>query len=377
VTATTDTAAGSSNRLAIGLAVGFGVVVLAILVLAPSNSGGADALDPASTSASGTKALMMLLEQSGASVRVTSQVPDAVDGTALLLSDTTTAADRAALQRWVAAGGVLVVTDHASGFVPLSRAPDLSIGPSVIPPGACDIATLDDLDSLRPSGSPARYVIPPGSSGCFADSTGAVVVDTPSGGGHVVAIGTPTVFTNDALDQGDDAGLAVNLLAPQPGRSVTVLWGLHGDGGGSHGRTSLWSLVSTGVKLATLQLLVAFVVYALWRGRRLGRVVTEPQPVELPGSELTRAHGRLLQQARDPDRAARLLRAELRRQLGLRLGVPPGASADVVVEVVSTRSGIERDRVARAVVDGPVRTDDELLDLAREIDALRTEVFHG
>jgi len=118
-------------------------------------------------------------------------------------------------------------------------------------------------------------------------------------------------------------------------------------------------------------------VYAWWRARRLGAPVLEPQPVQIAGSELVSAVGNLLQQTRDPDRAARLLRADLRRRLVERVGLPPGAPAEVIAEVTSARSGVDRARVARAVSDIPVRTEDELLDLARDIDVIRTEVLHG
>jgi hypothetical protein len=369
------------SRLPVLLAVGGGLVVLALLVFAPKQSGSSDPLDPTSTGTSGTKALVMLLRESGASVRVGTTMPTAGTDTALLLSDTTTAADRAQLRRWVDGGGVLVVTDPTSGLVPVPRRTVSAFGPLEVDRGDCDIATLSQLGAIAPSSSPAEYPIPNGSAGCYADATGpgsgAVVVDTPTGQGHVVAIGTASVFTNDALGKADNAPLAVNLLTPRPGTRVAVLWGMTGDGGGAGGGGDLWALVSTGVKFALLELVVAFLVYSWWRARRLGRVVDEPQPVELGGSELTRAHGRLLQQSHDPNRAARLLRADLRRQLCDRLGVPPDASPGVVAEVTAQRAPVERDRVARAVADTGVASDDELLDLAREIDAIRTEVFHG
>jgi hypothetical protein len=84
-----------------------------------------------------------------------------------------------------------------------------------------------------------------------------------------------------------------------------------------------------------------------------------------------------MQQTHDPDRAAVLLRADLRRRLAERLGLPPGSNPDVIAEVTAARSGADRHQVARAVTDYPVRTEDELLDLARDIDRIRTEVLHG
>ena len=63
--------------------------------------------------------------------------------------------------------------------------------------------------------------------------------------------------------------------------------------------------------MALAQLLIAFVVFALWRGRRLGRPVAEVQPVEIAGSELVVAVGNLLQKAGRPEIAAERLRSDL------------------------------------------------------------------
>ena len=50
-----------------------------------------------------------------------------------------------------------------------------------------------------------------------------------------------------------------------------------------------------GVRGSLWQLALGFLVFALWKARRLGRPVAEPQPVELAASELTVAVGNLLQ----------------------------------------------------------------------------------
>jgi len=70
-------------------------------------------------------------------------------------------------------------------------------------------------------------------------------------------------------------------------------------------------------------------------------------------------------------------RRDLLRQLTERLGLGPGATPDVLAEVTVARTGVARDRVARAVTDLPVRSEAELLALAHDIDTIRTEVLHG
>jgi hypothetical protein len=129
------------------------------------------------------------------------------------------------------------------------------------------------------------------------------------------------------------------------------------------------------VKRALLQLAVAFVLYALWRAVRLGRPVREDQPVEVAGSELVAAVGRLLERTHAPGAAAETLRAELRRALRARLGVPPSADVHQLAAVVAARSGADVDRVLAAIDDRPVTTDAELVTVARAVSSIHQEVL--
>jgi hypothetical protein len=381
--APTDGSTGGRRRRgwlpwAAGLA---GLLVIALALGAP-HTASTDDLDPHATDGSGTKALVLLLGQSGAHVQVTDRMPGPDTDVALLASDTTSQAQTSVLEGWVRAGGVLVVADPESSFVPVgavSAGSPFGLASPPVSPGDCDIDALSGLDRVWPSSDPAFFDVPAGSSRCYTSGIRAFVVDTPLGRGHIVAVASPFVFTNNALDQYDNAGLATDLLAPRVGTRVSVLWGMDPgtDGGAGGHQQDLGSLVSVGVKLALLELLVAFLIYAWFRARRLGQPVAEPQLVQIGGSELIRAHGDLLAQTRDPDRAARLLRADLRRRLAERLGLSPDASPEVVAEVTASRAGVDRDRVARAVTDIPVRSEAELLDLARDIDSIRAEVLHG
>ena len=353
--------------------VGAAVLVVALIVSSPGSS--AAHLDPTSASPGGTKALIDLLGESGGRVTVTTDTPGPSTAVALLLVDTTSEAMTADLERWVRAGGVLVVADARSSFVPPGRrAPTVfGVGAASIARGECSIAALGGVNQIAPGDGSVRFEVPDGAAGCIDQGSGAFVVDQPLDRGHIVSVGGADAFTNELLGTDDNAVLAVSLLAPRTGTPVSVLWGMTATD--SH--RSLSHLISTGVRLGLWELVVAFVVYALWRGRRLGRPVAEVQPVQIGGSELVSAVGNLLQQSHDPDRAARLLRADLRRQLTERLGLGRGATPDVLAEVTAARTGVARDQVARAVSDLPVRNEAELLALAHDIDTIRTEVFHG
>jgi hypothetical protein len=189
----------------------------------------------------------------------------------------------------------------------------------------------------------------------------------------VVAVGGAGGWVNQNLDQADNAALAVGLLAPSPGAVVHLM---RPSAPGS-GQRSLVQLVARRVKDGLWQLLVAFGLFALWRARRLGRPLVEPQPVEIAGSELVVAVGNLLQQGRRRDAAAGMIRASLRRTLVERLGVPADASAEALAEVAAARTGVDRATVAAALSNTLPTDDDALVVLARTVELMRNEVAHA
>ena len=199
----------------------------------------------------------------------------------------------------------------------------------------------------------------------------AFVATTDVGSGDVVAIGGPDFATNERLDDADNAVLAAALLVPEEGTRLRILDVPTGVGSGDR---SLADLVSDGVRRAGLQLGIAFLVYAAWRAVRLGRVVREPQPVQIAGSALVRASGRLLERGRAPGDVAGVLRAGLRRDLRTRLGAAaatPAALAQLVVD----RSDVTPEVARAAVGDDAVTDDEELLRVARAVASVQEEVL--
>ena len=167
--------------------------------------------------------------------------------------------------------------------------------------------------------------------------------------------------------------LAVRLLAPVPGESVAII---DPNPPGS-GRTTLGDLIADRVFQAVVQLGIAFVLYALWRSRRLGRPVTEPQPVALAGSQFVRAVGGLQQRSHGADRAAATLRADTRRVVSERYGIPPATDAISVAQLVAARTGLDRDAVAWALGDAPILDEGSLVELGRQLDIIRQEALDG
>ena len=352
------------------------VVVSALLIgyVGGAPDRGGAPLDPTSAAPDGTKALVDTLRALGVEVTVGPAAPNASTTTALLLSDRLVDAQIRPVDDWVRAGGTLVVADPSSHFSitrPTGRTLVGFIEPEL--ERRCDEPALRDVDRvLVPNGQLLR--VPKGAFGCFTQgSTSAFLVSAPVGRGRVVQLGGAGGFINSRLGKVDNGLLAATLLAPRRDSRVAVLQpAVAGDGA-----KSLTDLVSPRVKLALLQLAIAFGIVVLWRARRLGRPVLEVQPVHIAGSELVAAVGNLLQRAKGRPRAAALLRDDLRRTLADRLGLPPDTPPDRVADAAAARTGVAADRVRAALEEPPPATEEDLVVLAQTVEAIRREVTHA
>jgi hypothetical protein len=373
----------TSKRGAFWVVLLVGVVVAVVLVGARREQRDDTPLSPRGTGGLGLRAVVELAQDYGADVEVVDGFAGDDATIALLADDQLGVDDGARLAAWVRRGGTLVVTDPTSRFAPDQAAPRPVLDRDVAP-GRCDVDALRGVERLRLSQA-FTLAIPPGSSSCFGDSVRAVVVVTPTGDGTVVSIGGPSPLVNANLAEGDNARLAVTLLAPRDGTRLDVV---RGPSFGL-GEETLWNLIRPGIKYGMLQLGLAVVVYSLFRARRLGRPVGEVPPVAIEGAELVDATGRLLSRTRSPDHAAALLRAEARRELAREVGAvggaPGGDAPERLAVVVAARiaaaggasdaeSAATASRVAAALSDRPVVSDEQLLELARQLHALRQEV---
>lgn len=356
-----------SRRVAFGALLVAAVLVGAYLTAARQTQG--PPLDPTSTAPDGAKAVVELVDAL-ATMEVLDSVPGADIDTALVLQDRFDRAAEGSLLGWVRAGGTLVVADVNSTSTPAVLG--TFTGPvdvdcvGDVPTGLADVARIDVGDGLR-------LEVPPGAGSCGPPGAGAFVVVEPEGEGRIVGVGGPDAFTNRHLAQADNAVLAATLLAPERGTRSAFLRPSLLVGSGDR---SLVDLVDTPVRAALGQLVVAFLLAALWRARRLGRPVAEPQPVPIESSELTQAVARLLGRADRPGRAAAVLRDRARRDLSGRLGVPLDASADAVVDAITRSTDLTEAQARRAAID-PVTSDDDLVQVAALLTQIRKDTTHG
>lgn len=345
------------------------LIVIGLIAGDGESSKSGPPFSPSSTSADGTRALVLLLGELGADLRVGQRLPDTNTRVALLLRDGLDEQSRQQLEAWVSGGGTLILADPDS---PLAPATVGFSGMARADRGTCDIPALDDVSELRlPFGIDFR--VRGEAQSCFGDGRTAFIVGMARDQGRIVSIGGPGVFTNAVLDEGDNSVLAARLLVPGEGGRVAIL-DPNAPGSGS---TTLGDLIADRVFQAILQVGVAFIVYALWRSRRVGRPVTEPQPVAIAGSQFVRAVGGLQQRSRATDRAATTLRIDTRRILSDRFGVPLNLDTATLAELTATRTGLDRNQVAAALSDSPVLDEASLVALGQQLDTIRYQVLHG
>lgn len=328
-------------------------------------------LDPRSDGPLGTSALVALVEGLGGEVELAVGLPGGADDIALLLRDRLDDDQAGALLGWVRAGGTLVVTDPGSRLAPPAEAGGPLAADEVLSPGSCTVPAFSAVAEVD-AGSPARYPTVGADASCFGDDTAAFVVTSAVGEGRVVAVGGAALVTNERLGRRDNAVLAAALLAPRAGLTVRFVDPPLPAGGGDK---SLYDLVSDDVRRFGLQLGVAFALYAIWRAIRLGRPVAEPRPVEIAGSELVGATGRLLERTRAPGPAAEVLRADLRRALAMRFGLSAGGPPSDLVDLLRERTSLDAATLERALSDHAVTTDAELVVVARAVVSVHQEVL--
>lgn len=388
----------------------FVLVVLVALVLV-GRSDSSERLDPNSHDEQGTSALVALLRELGAQVTLDVRIDelggdepalDSFDVVVVLRDVMDDEVRSGELRPWVRDGGTLVVADPQSPLVPLhnqissaeldddSTSPGAPASgryidlerrfqdqPEIVNRNVCTIGALDGLEigGLLVEGRAFSYPVAPDYESCFGSERDAFIVAKSRGQGVELSLGSAGVLTNEALanqPSRDNAVLLTALIGPVDGTNVAVL-----DASPQlvPGEETLWDLVPLGVKLAGAQLLLAFVVFALWRARRLGKPVTERQPVTVASSDLVAAVGGLLERGGSSQHAADVLRADLRRDLVARLGLARDLPAEVLFQVVAGQLGLEPGQLQLALGPGPVGTDQELLAVMRTIDVVRKEAF--
>lgn len=361
------------RRLRVPLLLALCVVIAAVIVgLAQSRTVHGE-LDPRAVDPAGSRALATLLADRGVDVSRVTHVDDAVNdataGTTVFVPfpDRIPTATLAMLAQSDAERLVLVaptsrelrvVTD---GIRPLDTTKVRSRDPSCDEPMVTAAGTADLGGQTY---NPGRY------TGCYrAGTASTVVVGERNGGGSLVVVGAGDAFTNERLDQRGNAALALLMLGAD-GTSDRVVWLMSVPGSAATDTTSLTDVVPPWAVTAAIQLLLAGLVVAWWRGRRLGPPVVEPLPVVVRAAETVEGRARLYRRAGASDRATDALRAGALARLVPRLGLGADPSPPAVVQAVAERSGWPAPHIGALLFGAYPIEDAALVRLADELDGL-------
>lgn len=374
MTALADTRAGRLRRHRSTLLIALGL--LAAVVVVVWSAGGPrtyERLDPDNPDADGAQAVARVLGDEGVDVTV-ARGADELDrldlgaGTTVVVTSTGSLGDSTVarlLEQTSDAHLVLVeppqpVTAEVGldGFA--SRDP-LGDGREA----ACDDPSYDGL-VLEVDGA-LSY---PDGPGCFTNALGESVLVERDG---VVVFGAGDALTNDQVLRGDNAAVVLRLL----GQDQRLVWyvpqvdDLVGDDG-----VSLSSLLPDWVEPGIWLLGICAVSLALWRGRRLGRLSSEPLPVVVKAIETTHSRGRLYRKAGDRGHAAAALRRAARAGAAERLGLGTTADDPALVCAVARHVGRAESEIDALIGPHapPPATDAALIALATSLAELDREV---
>jgi hypothetical protein len=353
------------------------VVILGAIVVALAGNKPGGALDPRSFDPAGSHAVSVLLGQRdvhvGTETDAAAALQKAVTGTTLVVvfPNLISAAD---LNRIGSAPADLLVVGAQ-----LEELQDLGLPVTEAPGGGHLVRQPGcSLDAARVAGAVELpgdgYTIPDGGQGCYQDFDGYGLVTFPVASHRVTLLSDGRPLTNAALANQGNAALALGLLDTHP----DVVWlvpHLVAPESGIKKPMSVRDLLPSRLKSAVVQLAIAVIVIALWRGRRLGRLVPEDVPVVVRQSETVRGRARLYRRSRSLDRASEALREGTRHRLSHRLGLGPRPSQTALVQAVAERAQRSTAEIDALLYGSTPADDRALVALAQALTTLEQEVL--
>jgi hypothetical protein len=348
-------------------------VLSSVVLAAIGNAPPQRPLDPGDASPVGARALAELLRDREVTVdpveRATDLQPDPTGTVFIPDPGSLTRADLQLAAR--AAATVVVIAPASRELRALGAAarPTSDVHEQTTEPD-CTFAPAVTAGDVRFAG---RLYTSTGATSCYAVGDAAGLVVESVGSTDVVTFGSPVTFTNSRLDEAGDAALGLLLL----GDTERVQWLLPQpptQAPADQEDRGLLDLLPDRVIWVIWQLVIAVVLLALWRGRRLGPVVGEPLPVIVRATETVRGRARLLRAARARDTAAAALRAATTDRLRELLGLGRDAGPDSVVASAAAHAGRSSAAVRDLLYGAAPRDDAALVALASDLDALEDAV---
>lgn len=346
------------------------VVVLVVLSILTRDHATYDGpLDPRNPKSAGAQAVARVLDSRGVEVTVArgqaALLAERVDEDTAVVVTNPQALGPSTLRRLrshaSSAGAVVLVGDAQV----LGAQLGLDVGQ--VPRGdrdaACDLDLVDGLVVRTYGGRGLR------APGCFGADGTSVLVQRDA----LWLLTSPSSISNRHVLVQDDAALALRLLGQQP----HLVWYVADPGDIAAGEGfSLTRLLPPWLGPSAILLLFAVLGLMVWRGRRLGPLVTEPLPVVVRAIESTQARGRIYRRTSDRTHASGILLEASRRRLTETLGLPPRTSLEVVADAAAARASRDPTDVRALLGTTPtsVTTNARLADLGRRLVELENEV---
>ncbi|MFI2366035.1 DUF4350 domain-containing protein [Promicromonospora sp. NPDC019610] len=214
---------------------------------------------------------------------------------------------------------------------------------------------------------------------CWPDGAGAFAyarLDFPDR--SVTVVSDPSVLRNGTVLTEGNSALALWML----GQNEDLVWLVPDPMDVSTGsdeptpaeRGQVNAVMPPGSAPVALVVLLAAVLLALWRVRRMGPLIVEDLPVLVRSAEATRGRARLYRAARARGHAAAGLRAASADRIASRLGLARSSDANTVVDAVVAATNRPSQQVADLLYGPPPADDAALAELARRLDTLESEV---
>lgn len=347
-------------------------------------------LDPDNPEDNGTRALVQVLEQQGVDVTVARSL-SGLQGTDLPADSTVVVVGSpflgqeagAQVMEYAASADRLVLLSPdpqvgAALGLPISTQPDPQVGAAdplceatlVTWRDGDQISTADTLVSVTGQRDTAQACFPPSPSYNVGGAMSGYVVELPATGDRpeVVVAGIATSLTNEHIRDEANAAAGLRILGSNP----HLVWYIPaiGDAGEEAAPQTLIDVLPDAFVPGVTILLLALAATMVWRGRRLGPVVTEPLPAVIRSVETTQSRGRMYRRANDRQHALAALQVEARRRLAARLGLPAHAPPQAVVTAVAQATGRHTEELVPLLADPTAPDDETLVRTARALRAL-------
>jgi hypothetical protein len=367
----------------IGIAIGLVFVIVAVIVFAVTRprEREIDFLSPTSGSPDGARAVVNVLRDQGVDVEPATTLAEvrAVDSdpaaTTLLLYDAYLVLGEDQHRELLRLADRVVVLDAVDTeldvFAPGVIYDSNGFGQTFR--ADCDLPAAQKAETV--AGSPYLYDIGEADNdvtGCFETGDGLhAVVDTRTSGADVTIVGISQVFTNSRILDAGNAAFALNLV----GEHETLIWYRpdlseldSGEIPTAVGLTPPW------VTPLILLVLLFGLAAAIWRGRRLGALVTERLPVVVRANETMEGRARLYERAGSREHALDSLRIGAISRLAKLSGLPRRATFDEVIDAVAALTGRSRDDLSALLVDRIPGSDGDLVELSDDLLLLEAEL---